>query len=851
MSIYPEEMEKRMPRSSSKTEQLNTMSKTEKKAAKAERKRIRRSAWVDEDLREIQICKGVTIDQSVYQIGENRYWTLLIKGVIVYLITAGGIGSYLSAMEISFSALAFHSVIFVTALLCACLYHSWKSENIGYLIFFSVYAAALFLFRNYINSGFYAILNDTNKYASIYFRTEGLTHYNERIANRYLAITIFVTLIGIAVNILLNNYILRRARYMIAAFLGVTVNLIPLYMEKEPNLIYSMMLMMGLVMTFILKCGRHFTLSRNDHIFKRRKWGLSYGLDRRSLLQGMLLAGGMVLIMANIVNLVRPRDEYTYYRSTNPYKEATREQVQNLIMLGFAGLWNWYPNNGGLSSGELGGVSTIRLDYQPDLNITFTPYSHDTLYIKNLIGATYVPYVNKWHQPDNFMEASEENLYEAEALKEAYESGNPKAAKGKMILKNIEAAPQTYHPYYTADEPGLLTWGQTKEYTYYPLLDEGIMEQDAHELNREYLRVPADNESAIAELVAAAGLYPGMDAELAAAKLGAYFENEIPYTIRPGATPRKEDFVNYFLQENRKGYCAHFASCAVLAFRYIGIPARYCEGYAISYYQITSRGDLVQGEEDNYDEYYEGYSELGRTALVTIDATDANAHAWAEIYVDGKGWIIAETTPSTTLDEDDGTSDFWDMFNNWFGDGDEDNAAGGDGGGGGGFHIGISDDALRVAVFVVIGILLAIGAFFLGKKIGPEVHYHIEYRRGNPSEKLILYLAHRLKWRKRDKELRKMVNYREQAECLYDRRRAAGVPDTEIMRYTEPVRVDGRRVDSETLEELIRVLEQAGFSDRPISEEAFMLNRARIDELMKRVKKPENMEADPNLRKGA
>ena len=157
-----------MPRLSSRTKQLN---KAEKQAAKEERKRIRISAWRDEDTRELPLCKGVTIDQSVYKIAENRLWTLLIKGFIVYLITAGGIGSYLTMMEIPFSEIIFHTVILITAILCACLYHSWKSENLGYLIFFSVYAVILFLFRDYINSGFYAIVNETNEWISAYFNT--------------------------------------------------------------------------------------------------------------------------------------------------------------------------------------------------------------------------------------------------------------------------------------------------------------------------------------------------------------------------------------------------------------------------------------------------------------------------------------------------------------------------------------------------------------------------------------------------------------------------------------------------------------------------------------------------------
>ena len=80
-----------MPKQKTNSDELH-MTKEGRKAAKAEKRRLRRSAWADEDLREIDICKGVTIDRSVYQIGENRYITLIIKGFIVYLITAGGIG---------------------------------------------------------------------------------------------------------------------------------------------------------------------------------------------------------------------------------------------------------------------------------------------------------------------------------------------------------------------------------------------------------------------------------------------------------------------------------------------------------------------------------------------------------------------------------------------------------------------------------------------------------------------------------------------------------------------------------------------------------------------------------------
>ena len=821
-----------MPRLSSRTKQLN---KAEKQAAKEERKRIRISAWRDEDTRELPLCKGVTIDQSVYKIAENRLWTLLIKGFIVYLITAGGIGSYLTMMEIPFSEIIFHTVILITAILCACLYHSWKSENLGYLIFFSVYAVILFLFRDYINSGFYAIVNETNEWISAYFNTEGTQHYNERIANRYAAVTVAVTLIGIAANILLNNYILRRARYMIAAGMGVTLNLVGLYMDKEPALMYSLMLITGLCMTYVLKCGRHFWLSRNDHIFKRRKWGLSYGHDQKSLRQGMLLVLVLVLLIANVVNLIRPRDQYIYYRTESELKATTKDQIQNLLILGLAGFWNWYPNNGGLASGELGGVSSINLDYQPDLNLTFTPYSTGTVYVKNLIGQTYVPNENYWIQPETYDLAEEQNLYDAEALRQAYEAGEPKAARGTMKIRNIAAPAQNYHPYYTMMEHGPLWQRKTQEYEYYPLLDESLLTQESREVDPAYLVVPEDNRAAINDLIVEAQLSPKDDPEMTVTKLSDYFEKEIPYTIRPGATPRREDFINFFLTKNRKGYCAHFASTAVLTFRALGIPARYCEGYAVSYSQILSRGELVEDEAGNYDKYYSGYNALGETAVVSVNATDANAHAWVEVYIDKKGWVIAEVTPSTSSDEDEELGSFWENFSDLFGDGDTDNATD-SGDGGGGFRISIDDGIMKIVAYVLIVLILLALLIFLGFKVAPVIRYHIAYSNGDWSERLILYYSRAMRRRRRDSELRSCVNYREQTELLYDRRREAGVPNSEWMEYNEPVQVDGRRVNSPPLEELIHVLEQAGFSKEPITEEVFHTSKLRVDELLKKVR---------------
>ena len=97
------------------------------------------------------------------------------------------------------------------------------------------------------------------------------------------------------------------------------------------------------------------------------------------------------------------------------------------------------------------------------------------------------------------------------------------------------------------------------------------------------------------------------------------------YSLRPGKTPANRDFVNYFLLENHKGYCIHYATSGVILARMAGIPARYATGYVIV-------GDDFKEENKNPDGTY------------TIDIKDNRSHAWAEVYINGFGWMPFEFT---------------------------------------------------------------------------------------------------------------------------------------------------------------------------------------------------------------
>ena len=91
-----------------------------------------------------------------------------------------------------------------------------------------------------------------------------------------------------------------------------------------------------------------------------------------------------------------------------------------------------------------------------------------------------------------------------------------------------------------------------------------------------------------------------------------------------------EDPIEYFVTDSHKGYCIHFASAGVLLLRKLGVPARYATGYLL--------------KPNAFEEQKDGSFQ--------IQVLDRNGHAWAEIYLNGIGWIPVEMTPDNQEDEE-------------------------------------------------------------------------------------------------------------------------------------------------------------------------------------------------------
>ncbi|QTA93264.1 transglutaminase TgpA family protein [Desulfonema magnum] len=92
-------------------------------------------------------------------------------------------------------------------------------------------------------------------------------------------------------------------------------------------------------------------------------------------------------------------------------------------------------------------------------------------------------------------------------------------------------------------------------------------------------------------------------------------KNKFIYTLRPPLL--RKDSIDDFLFRTQKGYCEHYASAFVFLMRAANIPSRIVGGY-------------LGGQVNPYGNY--------------LIVRQSDAHAWAEVWLDKKGWVRVDPT---------------------------------------------------------------------------------------------------------------------------------------------------------------------------------------------------------------
>ena len=134
-----------------------------------------------------------------------------------------------------------------------------------------------------------------------------------------------------------------------------------------------------------------------------------------------------------------------------------------------------------------------------------------------------------------------------------------------------------------------------------------------------YLQLPSTDLSRIQAL--AVEITKGKSSEFEKVEAITFFlRSNFSYSDSLSSSPmEKGDLVEWFLFNERQGFCTYFASAEVILLRSIGIPARLVVGYS-------------QG--------------LRKEGGSLFEVRDMDNHAWPEIYFNEIGWVIFEPTPS-------------------------------------------------------------------------------------------------------------------------------------------------------------------------------------------------------------
>lgn len=296
---------------------------------------------------------------------------------------------------------------------------------------------------------------------------------------------------------------------------------------------------------------------------------------------------------------------------------------------------------GGVSAGEVGGAGAFSQNDTKQLLLTVKKKPQEKMYLQGYIGNVYEDNrwkaegeteFHKWLRSQNTKGRSVRNLL-YQQLKDIF-------AQETLHIENIGANKvYKYIPYggYYEEKDSIVAdayvkgEGKTYDVRYCPfsVSDLKRVKKTKSDLENAYFQyvskqnteVPKTIEKTfqteIKTKIRAKDVW-GIMREVASA-----LKVQADYSLEPGRTLRGKDVAEYFYFENKKGYCEHFATVATLMLRMKGIPARYVAGYAVSPSAFT------QKEDGTYE------------AVVT----GASAHAWAEAYVEGIGWIPVETTP--------------------------------------------------------------------------------------------------------------------------------------------------------------------------------------------------------------
>lgn len=562
-------------------------------------------------------------------------WFLIALGVIV------GIFSFVQSFNIKVNA----GIIIMVAVFFAAIFLgvliSKKKFKIFFVfgLFFALILFSLINAKALIN-GIYSISNSIIEIYGEYYGKDGVVLYDLKSETVFFTTAKAYNTLVLCIIAVVYAYILSLATSSkVCATIHIVLSvvfLIPgMVLGEVPGII-----IVSLMIFYFLAC---YMFWHNKRVYPLR-------------MVVLLLCCYIVTI---IVYVATPPEEYYESGKFEKNKEKIDRIISNFkIDTMFESISDlfWESDSGvlsdsaigGISGGELGGFESVEFKHIDMLNVRFEPI-RDGIYLKGYACNEYMG--DHW----DVMTMEHQSLYENAFMNHAKLRTVDGLGENKMFVEYLSDRNEyRYVPYmnnlgvedYFYD---LYAYKKKKrEYTYKyagysgeyysKYMEENMNAPRMDHIFECYANISTDVPENIVELFDEILYEPvyydytpeGLDRTIQYVR--DFLKDNTHYSLSPGKLEKGRDFVEDFLVYKRVGYCTSYATTATLMFRYLGIPARYAEGYLIA--ESDYKNKQVDGD---------GYVEM------TVQ--DSFAHAWPEIYLQGVGFMPIEVTPSYYDDE--------------------------------------------------------------------------------------------------------------------------------------------------------------------------------------------------------
>lgn len=621
----------------------------------------------------------IEMQENQTNLKDNRIIMCLFRGLIVWMYTYSLLSCFTKAFELAFNSAIVYSVILVLSIAFSLFYYNNWTRNLGWIAMFFIFLFVTMNFATYAGSGFNAILNDVMKKFSDVFDLSGTRQFNEIFSDRYATITICLIVISAASVFFVTYSVNTAMHYGRLLFAAIIIVSFGLYIEVTPNGIDIMMLFVSILCMVVMRRSKHYAFDRRLESYqeKEKKEYVQYSFftNAKASFQTAGIVTGSVLLLVLMSSIIMPKNNLVLPKDFTILKDSADVVVKEVVQNGLFSLFAKATNIGGIENGQLGNVGAVYPQGIDCIQFQYPVLNMDPMYFKQFVGGDYEG--REW--TSNFS-MEKDHAPQADYLRYFYENGSENVEKIKISMQGLIPAinADALYPYIRGMEIDA-----NSRYDVY-LLDNNLYSSqnnfsdlmlrynflistdgktyiENEMIGQTYYHVPSQTVRELNELFREIDIDPLSEVDEKIEKIIDYLTNHYQYSLNPGKTPRNKDFVSYFLLEQKKGYCVHFASAATILFRMAGVRARYCEGFVSNYDDMVEADTIADA---NLADWIDNYDDTTQAIVLDITLTDTSAHAWVEVYDSIYGWKPVEVTLANWENEERESNliDFLELF---------------------------------------------------------------------------------------------------------------------------------------------------------------------------------------------